>query len=228
MRLPPLSYQQILEWADHHRLRVGSFPNLNSGDILAAPGEKWRSIDQALRQGHRCLPGGTSLARLLRKNRGYRNYQDATALSMKQILLWADAHHARFGAWPTRDSGKVVGDRHETWARINNALVLGVRGLAGGSSLAQVLASYRNVRNRKALPRLRISEIVRWADEHFEATGRWPTYLAGPVLSAPGETWAGVHSALRMGLRGLHGGSSLYQVLHQYRKVPRYRPVCRS
>ena len=227
MRLPPLSYKQILSWADDHRARTGSFPNLSSGDVLAAPGENWVAINIALRQGHRQLPGGSSLAILLKQKRGYRNHQDASNLSTKLILAWVDAHKARFGSWPTRNSGPVVGASGETWARISNALVQGDRGLSGGSSLAQFLAMHRNVRNRKALPRLRISEIVRWADEHFEKTGRWPTYLSGPVLTAPGETWAGVHAALCAGLRGLHGDSSLFQVLHQYRNVPKYRAVSR-
>jgi hypothetical protein len=224
-RLPPLTNELILKWADDHRTRTGSLPNINSGEVLAAPGETWYGINKAVHQGQRRLRGGTSLASLLRKKRGYRYYQDASPLSTKRILSWADAHHARFGSWPTRNSGAVAGAPNETWARIANALVMGIRGLPGGSSLAQFLALHRNVRNRKALPKLRISEIVQWADEHFEQTGRWPTYLSGPVLTALAETWSAVHSALRLGLRGLHGGSSLYQVLRQYREVPRYRPV---
>jgi hypothetical protein len=227
-RLPPLTCELILKWADDHQARTGSLPSINSGEILAASGETWRAIDTSLRRGSRRLRGGSSLASLLRKQRGYRNYQDATPLSVKRILTWADSHKLLFGSWPTRNSGAVTGAPGETWARISNALVQGDRGLPGGSSLAQFLALHRKVRNRKAPPKLRISEIVRWADEHFEQTGRWPTHLSGPVLTAPGETWSAVHSALRLGLRGLHVGSSLYQVLRQYREVPRYRPVGRS
>jgi DNA mismatch repair protein MutL len=33
------------------------------------PGESWRALDDALRRGHRWLPGGESLARLLRRHR---------------------------------------------------------------------------------------------------------------------------------------------------------------
>src|SRR5436190_10229776 len=36
MRLPPLTHDQILKWADDHRAQTGALPNLNSGDVLAA------------------------------------------------------------------------------------------------------------------------------------------------------------------------------------------------
>ena len=40
----------------------------------------------------------------------------------------------------------------------------GSRGLAGRSSLAQLLADYRGHRNIGALPRLMVRQILRWAD----------------------------------------------------------------
>jgi hypothetical protein len=42
----------------------------------------------------------------------------------------------------------------ETWQAIENALRLGNRGIPGGSSLAQVLAQYRGVRNKARLPKI--------------------------------------------------------------------------
>jgi DNA-binding CsgD family transcriptional regulator len=38
--------------------------------VAGAPGESWRAVDQALRRGCRGLPGGGSLARMLRRARG--------------------------------------------------------------------------------------------------------------------------------------------------------------
>jgi hypothetical protein len=61
--------------------------------------------------------------------------------------------------------------------------------------------------------RLTIPEILAWADAYREATGRWPTKDSGPIPEAPGETWLGVETALRDGLRGLPGGESLAQLL---------------
>jgi hypothetical protein len=66
------------------------------------------------------------------------------------ILGWADAHHARTGAWPGSGSGPVPeGPAGETWRRVDNALRLGLRGLAGGSSLAQLLEQERGVPARR-------------------------------------------------------------------------------
>jgi hypothetical protein len=60
----------ILEWACEHFERTGRWPNLWSGPIAAAPGETWCAADMALKAGRRGLPGGNSLARLLRQWRG--------------------------------------------------------------------------------------------------------------------------------------------------------------
>src|SRR5947208_8601967 len=69
-RRPPLSVEQILAWADAHRARTGGWPAVNSGAVRGARGERWRALNQALREGYRGLPGGDSLARLLGRERG--------------------------------------------------------------------------------------------------------------------------------------------------------------
>jgi len=63
-------------------------------------------------------------------------------LTGAQILAWADAHHARAGAWPTTRSGPVAGAPGETWRAIDNALRRGHRGLPGDSSLFWFLAQH--------------------------------------------------------------------------------------
>ena len=47
-----------------HRKRTGKWPTEDAGPVLDAPGELWRNLDAALRQGTRGLRGGRSLARL--------------------------------------------------------------------------------------------------------------------------------------------------------------------
>jgi hypothetical protein len=224
--LPKFTTKIILEWADAHRAKTGKLPLKSSGKVLTAPTETWHAVESALRGGHRGLPGGSSLAKLLKKRRGYRSHLDATRLTQKLILLWAGRHKKVHGKWPRRDSGAVPGVSGETWARISDALVKGHRGMPGGSSLAQFLAIHRSVRNEKDLPRLRIKDIRRWAKDHFERTGRWPTHISGHA--APNETWGGINAALTYGYRGLPGGSSLYQLLHRYFRVPKYRNPGRS
>jgi hypothetical protein len=70
MRLSPLTETRILAWADAHFARTGQWPGGQSGPVYGAPGENWRAIEAALAQGHRGLPGGSSLYQLLRRHRG--------------------------------------------------------------------------------------------------------------------------------------------------------------
>jgi hypothetical protein len=65
-----------------------------------------------------------------------RHHLAAPRLRIDQIRAWARAHRDRTGVWPTRYSGPVDDAPEETWAAIDAALVSGLRGLPGGSSLA--------------------------------------------------------------------------------------------
>ena len=69
--LPRLTIKQIHGWARTYRSATGRWPTAESGPITEAPapGETWAAIDRALRRGHRGLPEGLSLARVLRTGR---------------------------------------------------------------------------------------------------------------------------------------------------------------
>jgi hypothetical protein len=108
----------------------------------------------------------------------------------------------------------------ETWAIVHGALVEGNRGLRGGSSLAQLLARRRGVRNPVNPPRLTVSKILAWAKTHRRRTGRWPAANSGPVVEAPGETWNAINQALWNGVRGLEGKTSLARLLQERLGVP--------
>jgi hypothetical protein len=211
--LPNFKIKTILRWADAHHRRTGDWPTADSGPILDAPGETWRAVHDALSRGQRGLRGGSSLARLLAKYRQKINIQDQSPLTKRQILAWAKAHHERTGQWPNVNSGEVVDAPGERWDLIDNALRVGHRGQPGGSSLRKLLAKKLGVRNPLNLPPLTEKQIITWALKHRERTGKLPQYKSGPVVEAPGETWAGVDSALRYGRRGLVGGSSLAKLL---------------
>jgi hypothetical protein len=216
-RLPPLSEAQVLRWADEHHRRTGSWPHLSSGTIPDSGGEKWINVDQALGTGHRNLPGGSSLAELLTKQRGVRYAHQAPRLTYRTILRWADAHHKRTGKWPTIHAGPIADAPGETWIAVQTALANGQRGLPGGSTLPMLLAAKRNVRNYWTRPRLTIEETLAWADAFHERTGQWPRVKALPIAEAPEETWHAVDAALRGGGRGLPGGSSLPSLLASQR-----------
>jgi hypothetical protein len=211
--LPRLTIKQILACADAYHRRTGRWPKETSGPIPETPGETWFAVDRALRAGVRGFRGGSSLARLLARQRGERNIQALPRLTVAQILAWADAHHQRTGAWPTSDSGPIARTRGETWSGVNAALKAGRRGFPGGSSLARLLAKHRGVRNPKQPPPLTTKKILQWAKAYCRAAGCWPDRGSGPIAQAPGETWAMIDRALRLGKRGLKEKSSLYRLL---------------
>jgi hypothetical protein len=143
----------------------------------------------------------------------------ASVLTIRQILVWVDAYFARFHKWPLCNGGRIPGSLGETWTKVDRALRIGYRGLPGKSSLAQLLEEQRGVRNRMAPPPLTEEQILVWADWHFRTTGGWPSQHSGPIAGEPGETWKGINHALRLGYRGLPGGSSLALLLQAKRGV---------
>jgi hypothetical protein len=213
-----LSITTILAWADAHHRRAGRWPTRQTGPVLGMPGETWRAIDEALRYGYRGLRSGSSVARLLAQRRNVPNRMAKPPLSQAGILRWADAHRQRTGQWPNSKSGPVLGVPHETWKGIDQGLRQGWRGLKRGPSLAQLLARKRHARNRVNLPRLAISRILGWADEHYQLHGVWPTQTSGPVGGAPAETWGALNQSLRYGYRGLPGGVTLAELLNARRR----------
>lgn len=224
--LPPYTVPQILDWADDYYRSAGRWPNEDSGTIDAAPGETWKAVESALRQGARGLPGGSSLARLLATHRGLRNTHDLPELTIGRILEWADAYRKRLGRWPKAHDGAIVESPGDNWRAIDACLMNGGRGLPGGQSLARLLSCQRGVRNHKGLPPLTKQQILTWASAYRKRAGAWPTLRSGVVSDAPGETWCAVDAALSQGGRGLQGGSSLALLLKQHRGLrhKRYLP----
>jgi hypothetical protein len=82
-----------------------------------------------------------------------------------------------------------------------------------GSSLAQFLNKHRGVRNVRKLGILTEALILKWARQHHEATGHWPTENSGPVIGQKGEVWSNINAALREGGRSLRGGTTLAKLL---------------
>ena len=145
-----------------------------------------------------------------RRKKHYRLHKPS--LTIAQILAWADVYHRRTGEWPRIKSGPVCEAAGENWGSVNTALHQGVRGLSGGSSLRRLLDEQRGFR-----PRLTLEQILAWADEHLEQTGKRPSVCSGAVHGVAGETWQAIDRALRRGSRGLPGGSSLAKLLDEQR-----------
>lgn len=95
-RLPPITIDQILKWADEHFIRKGTWPSAHtSGLIEGTRGETWWAVEMALSHGLRGLRGDSSLALVLAEHRGVRTRRALPGLSIEQILAWADAHRGR-------------------------------------------------------------------------------------------------------------------------------------
>lgn len=154
-----------------------------------------------------------------RKRRRQRYRPRRPELRVSEVLVWADEFHARTGRWPTVHAGSIPGSFGDTWMAVDSALKVGRRGLPGGSTLAQLLAKHRGRRNIGNLPPLAEAQILAWADRNHERTGEWPNVHSGTIPGTQDETWKTVDSALRNGVRGLTGDSSLPRLLALSRGV---------
>jgi hypothetical protein len=143
--VPNLTRRQVLDWADHHYQITGTWPDRDTGPVLASPRIAWGTIDKRLRNGGLDLPGGSSLTQLLREARGVWDRRGKPRLTYKRILQWSDAHYNRYGRWPVTLSGELHNAPGEDWAAIDVALRDGRRGLPGGYSLARLLHDHRKV-----------------------------------------------------------------------------------
>jgi hypothetical protein len=159
--------------------------------------------------------GATRAGRFLGDPRARRRGgRSRPPMTIRQILAWADEHRRLIGRWPRFNSepkGLPIG---ETWVAIQSALSKGLRGLDGGSSLAQLLAEHRGLRGPLTRER-----ILAWADAHHAATGKWPTHTSGRIRGVDGENWRAIDYALLKGRRGLTKGSSLPRLLAESRPI---------
>src|SRR5262249_7683430 len=158
---------------DAHHAAHGQWPVISSGPVAGVAQLSWSTVDRILRYGGRGLRGRTSLARLLNERRGLsRPCQPPKrhALSVDQVLTWADVHHSARGEGPDAASGPVAGAPGEFWNQIDGYLRYGYRGLPGGSSVRRLLQEHRGAPSRTLSPEL----ILTWSQAHHAATGRWP------------------------------------------------------
>jgi hypothetical protein len=220
---PTLGVEQILAWADAHHAATGCWPVRVSGKVTSGSDETWAKIDNALRRGHRGLGVITSLPQLLNEKRGVPIAGNPAPLTLEQILARADAFHEAHGRWPTKWDEPRASGPDEPWKRIDHSLREGLRGLAGGTTLARLLLEHRKARPPHRPADLSIEQILAWADAHRAATGCWPTVDSGAVIAAPGETWGGIQAALFIGGRGLPVRTSLARVLTEHRGARKKR-----
>jgi hypothetical protein len=153
LTLPRFSVKQVLAWADAYYRRHGRWPKIASGTIAEAPGESWRRVNTALKQGNRGFLGGSSLPSFLAKYRRIKKPTVLRELTIREILAWADDHIRRTGLRPTHSSGRMFAPPHKTWAAVNLDLRDGLRGLPGGDSLYRLLLRHgRSAKDGRGTP----------------------------------------------------------------------------
>jgi hypothetical protein len=77
------------------------------------------------------------------------------------------------------------------------------------------------VQNSQGLPPLTVDQILRWADACHNRTGRWPRQRdwREPIPGSGGETWGNVLQTVAVGLRGMPGTFTLFDLLAEHRRV---------
>ena len=144
MPRPPITIEEVLALADAWFAKYGCWPKERDN-------QDWNSINAALREGRRGLPGGTTLARLLAEHRGLHHPLHQPRLTLRRILAWAKAHHRRTKRWPNAQRTGPRGARREL-AKIDEALRCGLRGLARGTTLARLLEDHLGIQTHGRLP----------------------------------------------------------------------------
>jgi hypothetical protein len=221
-KLPDLSADEILSWADAHFARHGRWPSRDSGAIPMFPGESWQTVDSALRTGRRGVRGRRTLTRFLAAHGRVNPALLKSMLTVDQIVKWAQRHYQKTGSWPNTLSGAVQGARGETWQNIDLALRSGYRGHTGGSSLRELLATEAGAAIHGRHAPLTIRQIRSWAKAYCRRTGTRPSKSSGAIAEAPGENWCAIHQALRNGFRGLPGGITLARLLSDLPRPPKH------
>jgi hypothetical protein len=194
----------ILGWADAHHAATGQWPTYRTGRVHQAPcKETWRGINLALTRGWWGLPGGQCLAWLLHEHRQVKPHvsRDGSvvqvamrrrlnaerpdgreSLTVEQILLWADQHHAATGTWPKASTAEPIpGVRGENWSTIDAALMHGRCGLPGGSSLSRLLDERRPWGRRSLATRTTLA----WKTTPIVAQDAGARTAAGSEATAP-------------------------------------------
>jgi hypothetical protein len=140
---PQVGIRKILQWADAHFLRHGAWPNKRSGPVPELGGVAWATVFEWLGYGKRGLSARQSFNRFLAQRRVPRTVRKPTDFTIAQILQWADKHFAIHGQLPNAKSRGIRHGRDVSWRQIDQALLLGTRGLPGGKSLESLLAEER-------------------------------------------------------------------------------------
>jgi len=210
-----LSEKSIVKAMEEYHEGHGKYPFVKSGDVSKYIGFKitWGAINQSLYYGYRGLPGGSSLSQLRKKHiTGIEPdlTEEVIAKAMKD-------YHEEHGKYPWVKSGdakKYFGFKI-TWKAIEQCLKKGNRGLPGGSSLAKLRKEHITGKETPLTEDLIVKALKNYHEDH----AKYPVFYKGEdALKYIGFKikWSAIDACLRLGHRGLSGGSTLAQLKKKY------------
>jgi hypothetical protein len=188
------------------------WPKKDHGMVIGGHhGDTWCAYDRSLFYGYRGLNGGSSLVDFLERRFGVRNRMNNRNLTEELICDLSVSFFNENGEWPSIRSGAVRGGSNgDTWKGYDRCLSHGLRGMAGGSTLADLLERKFGVNNSGNKPSLSFEFIKERSMAYLYKNGRFPTSRSGVVDGGNWcDTWCAYNRALSDGYRGLPGGSSL-------------------
>jgi hypothetical protein len=154
-------------------------------------------------------------------------------LTIEDVVQMIINHKKITDEYPTNNSGHVIGEpERECWNNIAQALYLGTRGLrydpnyktrmSLGTLMESRFSDYKRENNRP----LTIDNIMEWADQHYQKTGKYPNQRSGRGFLPNREHWGLINNSLLGGGRKLvdctkysKRVNSLSKLLWEYRKV---------
>ena len=206
--VPLMPLDEILNYADLWFKEYKKWPKKGSGPVGEDTELTWNDVNnQCKRKEH-----NSSLANLLLEKRQVRHHLAKKNLSIQLIISWAKHHYQETNSWPTYESGVVLAEPSENWGAIRSNLVAGGRGLPSGLSIEKVLTNELGIVGVRSGKNLTEELVIRLAKAHFELTEVYPHEKSTWILDGS-DSWAAISAALREGLRGLPGGTSLAQLL---------------
>lgn len=199
MSAPALSIEQLREAVDAFRLaHDGRFPTLHDDNAL--PDLAWGTIDNRLRDGHRGLPGSTSLSKWL--DDAYPAERFVASITSANMHAWVGAHRGtNGGAFPHIGSGTIHG-ANRTWQSIHEALRDRDFPFTKCKSLSGWLDDQFPLERRKAT--LIPADLIIGAVDAYRAEhrGEFP-YRESGKLPGLNLTWTQIDNALRQGGKSL-------------------------
>lgn len=227
---PPEGLRVVCTFADGHRRSYSVSPV--HGEVVAVEITVRRRIaDPAPREAVAVeLDQGKVVARsIVRAARKRLPTFDRPPLTEAMIVEAIRAWTATHGHPPARKSGDATAyfphGKPETWNTVHQALRFGLRGLPGGTTLS-ALRDQSGFFTPTWRSHPLTEELIRSAAaRHHARTGRWPSSKSGDATEDLGlpATWMDVENALKKGLRGLPGQSSLSKLLRPLKEEAKAR-----